>query len=329
MSDPIWGIADPGEHVAVRINGQTKITDAAPDGRWQVRLDPMEAGGPYDLTVTGNNVIAVHNVMVGEVWLASGQSNMALNTPMRRFRVQYPNVRTFKRKGWADKPAGTAFWFGAELNKALGITVGLLNQAVAGSTISQWLGPAAMSDPDPQVENLIGGLGSFGLVYNARIVPFQPYAIRGAIWWQGESNALFPTSYSHLLPALIRSWRDAWGEGDFPFFFVQLPIGGGLQTNQLPLALPANPPIDTALPTFANTFYESLAVPNTGMVISLDLPRALHPQDKQDYGLRFARLALATVYGEKDMVYSGPVFESMAREGNRLRLRFRHNTAPA
>jgi sialate O-acetylesterase len=326
MPDPIWGRAAPGEQVAVTINGQTQATAAAADGSWQLFLDPMEAGGPYDLVITGQNVIVLRHVMVGEVWLASGQSNMALSTPPRRIRELFPNVRTFKKKGWLDKPAGTAFWFGVELNRALGMTVGLLNEASAGSSISRWMGPSVTTDPDPEVRNLLETVGLFGTDYNARVSPLQPYGIRGTIWWQGESNALRPNGYSHLLPALIRSWREAWGQGDFPFFFVQLPTGGGILKDQVAAGLPPNPPSDDLLPIFANVYFQTLAVPKTGMVISVDLPRALHPHDKQDYGLRFARLTLATVYGQ-DIVYSGPVFESMTLEGNRLRLRFRANTA--
>jgi sialate O-acetylesterase len=366
MNDPVWGRALPGEQVTVsmtagsgsfckftpaNIQPQTKVTTADGSGNWRVDLDPMDAGGPYVLTVRGTNTLTVNCVVAGEVWLATGQSNMLISFPSRLQRKPYtrdqccadanPNtctdpltppclgdVRTFKKRGWTSVPAGTAFWFAAELSHRLGITVGLLNEAVGGSSISRWLAPGVANDPDPNVQTILRGLKSYGANYNALVAPLEQYAIRGNIWWQGESDAVRGNSYTYLLPALIRSWRAAWGQGDFPFYFVQLPTGGGARFDVgVVAAKPQSPPPATdRLPLLANAYFRALSLPNTGMVISVDLMRALHPPNKHEYGLRFADLALANVYGQ-NFVYSGPVLDWALREGSTLRLHFKNNTA--
>jgi sialate O-acetylesterase len=345
MPVPIWGRAGRGERVTVSVEGarpstcvdnlvpqnitsQTVITTADARGNWRVNLAPMEAGGPYVLTVTGQNTLTVRCVMVGEVWLATGQSNMAIGAPSRSVRARYRTVRAFRSRGWADRPSGTAFWFAAELSARLGVTVGVLNQAVGGTPIHRWLAPEVTHDPDPDVQAMLAGLPGFGSDYRRLVAPLRPYAIRGNIWWQGESDFDRPNKYAHLLPALIRSWRADWGQGAFPFYFVQLPTGGGARFGNAAVAgvPPGGPPATDRLPLMANAYFEALSLPNTGMVISVDLKRTLHPPNKRDYGRRFAEIALANVYKDQ-LVYSGPVLERAVREGNTLRLQFKNNTA--
>jgi len=237
----------------------------------------------------------------------------------------YPNVHTLKNNDWFDRPSLTAYWFGAELYNALGVPIGIVNEAVDGSSIFSWLGRTADLDADPAVQTILSRASSFGGLYRRKIAPLQPMAIAGVVWWQGEKDSNSPTIYTHLLPALIRSWREEWGQGTLPFLFVQLPTGGGLRSGETPSSLPSDPSRSDFQPHMRNAFFKALDLPRTGMVISTDLSGGTHPRNKHEYGKRLALLARAIAYGE-EIVYSGPIFEAMAVEGNTLRLRFRRNT---
>jgi cysteine-rich repeat protein len=251
---------------------------------------------------------------------------MVIAVPPNSIRAQYPDVRTLNKSGWLGRPAGACFWFGATLNRALGIPIGLINRAVSGSWIARWLGNTIASDPDPDVQALLSNSPGWGDLYRRKIAPLEPYAIRGVAWWQGEKDVRHPAYYRHMLPALIRSWRGEWGEGDFPFLFVQLPTGGGLKGDESPATLPNIPATRDHAPPMRDAYIQALSEPNTGLVISTDLDGGMHPRDKQDYGQRFAMVALGTVYGHS-MTFSGPVYESMQVQGDTVRIHFRQNTA--
>ncbi len=326
MAAPIWGKASVGEMVTVTVNGQQKTAIADGIGNWRVTLDPMPAGGPYVLTAQGANTVALEDVMVGEVWVCSGQSNMSIAGPPLSVRAQHPGVRGLRVYHWGDKVSSAAFWFGVGLNDRLGVTVGLINQAVDGSGIYSWLGRTVDTDVDAATRSLVLRAQGWGTRYKKKIAPLQPYAIRGVIWWQGEKDTVRPDAYAHLLPALIRSWRNEWGQGDFPFLFVQLPTGGGVKGDEVPAPQPPDPPAVRIFPRMRDAYFKALSVPNTGMVVSLDIEGGRHPPNKEEYGGRFARVALGAVYGQA-ITYSGPIFDSANLEGNRIRLRFRPNTA--
>jgi sialate O-acetylesterase len=324
---PIWGKANPGETVTVTLAFQRASTVTNGNGRWSVNLNPMGPGGPYKLRVFGvGNDLTVNDVMVGEVWVCSGQSNMRLQTSTPSTSPYF--LRTYISANWRQRVAGACYWMGDELMNQLSVPVGLINEAVDGSGIVSWLGNTISEDPDPEIQQALREVGgSFGANYRSKIVPVQPYAIRGVAWWQGEDNITAPGRYARLLPGLIRSWRREWGQGDFPFLFVQLPTGGGLRFGTTATALPSSPPSDHVIMRMRDAYFQTLFVEaNTGMVISTDLEGGIHPADKPAYGRRLARLALGRVYG-RNIIYSGPVLRYFQPEDEGLRLFFQPNTA--
>jgi sialate O-acetylesterase len=329
VTAPIWGLAAPGEVVTVTIGTQQKTATADSTGHWTVNLDPMAASGPLVLKAKGTgNTVSLQNVVVGEVWVASGQSNMVIPLVPLSVMEAHPSVRTLHHFGWTDTPSETAFWFAVELSQQLGVTVGIVNRAVSGSGIVSWLGNTVPQDPDPAVQAFFAGRTFFNTNYQIEIATLQPYAIRGVVWWQGETNYGAPGMYTTLFPALIRSWRNEWGQGDYPFLFAQVPKGGGITADDgAPDALPAQPP-----PTSVNSlmrqayFLTESALPGTGLLNTLDLPGGLHPQGKDEYGERFGLLALGSVYGQ-DISTAGPILQSACLEGNVIRLRYVNNTA--
>ncbi|GIW44637.1 MAG: hypothetical protein KatS3mg077_1919 [Candidatus Binatia bacterium] len=327
MPNPIWGEADPGETVTVLFAGQAKTTVAAPfTGRWEVQLDPLPATNEgRQLTVIGrDNALQLEDVVVGEVWLCSGQSNMVINPPTSSELASYPLVRTFKVRRWGERPAGAAFWFGVALHEHLGIPVGIINQAVGGSNIRFWFGNSIVGEAGDGLEDRIRLKGR---LYERKIEPLFPLALRGVCWWQGEADDSRPSQYAVALPALIKSWREDFGRPDLPFLFVQLPTGGGLRWGETAAPLPVVQPIQLVAPRMRDAYLKALALPGTGMVISIDLPGGTHPREKQLYGQRMASVALGTVYRSLPGNYSGPVFSHVQPEGNQLRIFFRPNTA--
>ncbi len=333
---PVWGQAKPGEKVSVTFAGRTKQAVADKDGKWKVTLDALKVGKAGKLTVSGSNPVAFSDVVVGEVWVCSGQSNMAfrlsgvVNAKTEIAAAKFPLIRTMNMRGkrppggWtvcgpqtAGGFTGTGFFFARKIHQELKVPVGLINSSVGGTPIEAWTSVAAQKklhaarSKDPKWK-LPAPNDRSGNLYRSMIAPVIPYAIRGAIWYQGERNAKATGGYEyrHQLPAMIEDWRQAWGQGDFPFGFVQLPnIGGGYG----------------GWVTIRDSMRRSLRVANTGMAVTIDTdPGSLHPKNKQDVGKRLALWALATVYGEKDLVYSGPLYKGMKNEGKTIRLSFDH-----
>jgi sialate O-acetylesterase len=531
---PVWGTARPGGEVLIRIAGQRKTALVDEDGSWHARLDPLEAGGPYELIVEGEGRLRFSDVLVGEVWLASGQSNMAmplagwgriLDFEQEIARADYPEIRLFQVerdtavRPRSDVPGGrwrpcssesvaefssTAYFFGRRLHRELGVPVGLIHSSWGGTVAEAWTGGETLTEmddfrdavqalreasdeeiadmrrvfeeamavrqtawaedaglvegepiwADPSLEDsawasmelptmwedagldgldgvvwyrrevelpegwagselrlslgtiddadetyfngvrigamdiwneprsytvpagiaragrnviavrvldnwLSGGisgephdlglegptgpmLGLAGswryrisvdsreldplppwpddpnqptVLYNAMLRPLAPYAIRGAIWYQGESNVVRAHQYRTLFPALIRDWRTTWGQGNFPFYFVQLAN-----------FLPTEPePGESDWAELREAQLMALSLPNTGMAVAIDIGNAwdIHPKNKQEVGNRLARLALNRVY-QHQVADSGPLFREMRREGTRVRLFFDH-----
>ena len=392
MPVPVWGWADAGEKVAVAIAGRTAEATAGQDGRWEVRLASLEAGGPHTLVVKGANTLTVSDVLVGEVWLASGQSNMNMPIDWGVFgkwgspecekglaEANYPKFRMFLvNKATVGKPAADAtgqwkicrgreilkwsaagYFFGRELHQKLDVPVGILKSAVGGTPIESWMSRDALVGAVPEQKEGIASWdrreASFDpaafekkladwrakaekakaegkraprrpakvtenawrptSLYNGMIDPLAPYALRGAIWYQGESNASRAMAYRATFPAMIRSWRSRWGQGDFPFLFVQLAN-----------FRPRKPePSDSAWAELREAQLMTLSVPNTAMAVIIDIGEAedVHPKNKLDVGLRLARGAMKLAYG-KDVVYSGPLFKAMKVEAGGVRLTFTH-----
>ena len=321
----IWGWADEDEKVSVTLGESSAKATANSSGKWQVKLPAMVADGKtHALKVVGNNTIELEDILVGEVWVGSGQSNM--EWPMTRTTgakeaiaaADHAHIRLFHvpkvkkpqpaRDVVADwkvctpenVPAFSAvlYYYGKKLHEELDVPVGLINSSWGGSPIEPWT---------------VGG-GKSGQMYNGMIAPLQPFAIQGAIWYQGETNVLHKNGLAYLdrMQALIEGWRTEW-QRELPFYFVQIaPWSGSYEAGQLPALWEAQ--------------VASLKIPETGMVVVTDLVdniADIHPQNKLDVGNRLAAWALAKTYG-KDVVYSGPLYKSSNVDGNKVRLEFAH-----
>ncbi|MBT4482142.1 MAG: sialate O-acetylesterase [Candidatus Latescibacteria bacterium] len=380
MKVPVWGTANPGEKITVTMNGKAARATAAKDGRWMVRLKKMSAGGPYEMTISGNNSITFTNVMVGEVWVCSGQSNMwwtvarEHDIPKEVAPTDNPNIRLFsfwspehesfgKTPVWAPCTLETipefsavAYFFGRDIQQKLGIPIGLIHTSMGGSIPEAWMTRKTL-DSEPQFGRILAYWDSLMAVhpeanqklsaylaalkkanvtgasapeepeisflsktlrlymhyptgiYEAQLRPVIPYGIRGVIWYQGESSIARAWQYRTLFPAMIGEWRRLWNQGTFPFIFVQL----------------ANYKGGVSVPELREAQLLSLSVPQTGMAVTIDIgdENNVHANNKWDVGRRLALSALNVAYG-RDIVYSGPIYKSMKKDGNSIRLRFRH-----
>lgn len=372
---PLWGWADEGESVTIEFQGQKFVTTAK-DGKWMVRLKPLKAGGPFTLTVSGKNRIEFKNVLVGEVWICGGQSNMQWrlnqsdNSEAEIASAKYPMIRLFSvpraevdapltdvKSGWKEcSPESAAtfsavgYYFGRDLHKARNVPIGLINNAVGGSPAESWTSAGVLNADDEykqfaaeypkRMEKYEEAMTKYkedaekakaenkpaprapgrpwmpsGL-YNGMLAPLAPYAIKGVIWYQGESNATRAFQYRRLFPTMIHDWRALWGQGDFPFLFVQLAAFG---PNSQKLG-----ESDWAELREAQLMTLS-ASPKTGMALAIDVGTIddIHPRNKQPVGARLALAARAVAYGEK-IVHSGPVYQSMKVEGDKAVLSFKH-----
>jgi len=386
---PVWGWADTEEEITVSIEEQQLTTKADSDGKWMVKLEPMKAGGPFELIIEGNNTIKLTNVMIGEVWICSGQSNMEWmvqhcnNADIEIADACYPKIRLFSiRNNVSPEPledceasweicrpstvggfSGTGYFFGREIMRELDVPVGLINASWGGTPAEAWISTETLtSDPDlkgiynlwkpvlreksPEIVDYYRRMGDWHedvyrivyagrhfksekppeapvkliwvptvptWVYNGMIAPLVPYAIRGVIWYQGESNAGRAYQYRKLFPALIKDWRRVWGQSDFPFLFVQ--IANYMKTDSQPQ--------ESAWAELREAQLMTLTIPNTAMAVTIDIGDSenIHPQNKQEVGRRLALGALKVAYN-KGIVHSGPLYDSMTVRDGKIRLRF-------
>ena len=407
---PVWGTARDGEKVSVTL-GDQKLTTTAANGIWRVELKPLTAGGPFTLTITGDNTVTVNNLLVGEVWVCSGQSNMewpfnrAANAAEQGPLAVYPKIRMFTvaktvsiqpltevKGSWVEcSPqsvggfSAVGYFFARDLYQKLGIPVGMIHTSWGGTPAQAWTSMEGLGkDPElkgyanaaksaldnyptevaafqprivefkaakavweetvgkPYQESLKawneetakakavghalppkpvlaskqpappeapgGGQNSECSLFNGMLNPIIPYAIKGALWYQGESNATQARLYRSLFPAMISDWRTRWSQGNFPFLFVQIAPYNGQP-----------PEIREAQMLTLGTS------PNTAMAVTTDVGQAtdIHPTQKEPVGQRLALAARALAYGEK-LEYSGPLYQSMATKGTEIALTFTH-----
>jgi sialate O-acetylesterase len=349
---PIWGWDDAGAKITVVIGSANVTATADASGKWHVQLPAMPAGGPLTMTITGTDSVTLDNILVGEVWLCSGQSNMewpvsaSTNAQEEIAAADHPQIRHIKighvpmdkpqdnvaSDGWKvctpqNVPGFTAvgYYFARHLQKELDVPVGLIGSNWGGTRIEPWTPPCGFQAV-PALKDIADNLDKFPsknadgtiniqtplALYNGMIAPLVPYGIRGAIWYQGESNNGEGLLYHEKMRALIAGWRSIWNKPEMPFYFVQLaPFHYG------------NP---TALPGIWEAQAATLCDPHTGMAVTVDISdiKDIHPRNKQDVGKRLALWALAKLHGKKDLVYSGPLYKSMAVEGNKIRIAFDH-----
>lgn len=365
----MWGNADPHEKVTVRIGGQTKTAVAGQDGKWSVTLDPLSPGDPLTLTVQGNNPNprTINDVLVGEVWLCSGQSNMALavskalNFEAEQPAASWPKIRMVtipqSSKWLVCSPetvggfSAAAYFFGREIHRKTGLPVGLLNVSSGGTPIEFWTsleaqkavpelkplfevtGQAALAstedakqaESDSKQATEVEGKQAVavqktspGLLFERKILPLVPFAIRGVIWYQGEANSytVHANLYGIQLATMIKDWRSRWGY-DFSFITVQLPDGGAPQTE----------PVQTHGRVLVREGeLKSLSLPNTGLAVTIGTgdEKSNHPRNKQEVGRRLAQWALATDYKQKDVAGSGPLPESSKVADGKVIVTFSH-----
>jgi sialate O-acetylesterase len=361
---PVWGKADPGEQVTVGFADYSGSVTADASGQWRVNLGAMPASAePRVLTVRGKNTLTFSDVLVGEVWFCSGQSNMEKPLGPRSGqkptddyeeelkRAGCPTLRLFQvpqharpkqddgTMAWfpsagdallKTKFSAAAYYFGRELERELGVPIGLIHSSFGGTRIEAWM-PAQAFDtaelrelPQQTYQAWVKGVQATEL-YQSMVTPFVPFALRGFLWYQGEANVMNAESdlYALKMRAMIETWRAAWGIADAPFYFAQLaPFFYSGQKNWVkqltPLALPA--------------IWEAQVrvlddVPFTAIIPTSDLAgngRDIHPTNKRDVGLRFARLALADTYGHV-VLAQAPRFKSFRRlEGPTIEITFDH-----
>ncbi len=392
MPVPVWGWATPGEKISVSFRDQVKSTTADPQGNWQIKLDSLDVGPASQLSVRGQNESKTFdNVLVGEVWVCSGQSNMgwtvdrSLDADLEKKTANFPEIRLFRVPNvTATEPqkdvnaqwlpctpqtvgphTAVGYFFGRELHRALGVPVGVVQTAWGGTRAEAWTSPEKMAATkelqpildswnelvdSPRAAELLKNYEKAlekwktasaaakaagkpqpkpptmpevkrdsrhhpSTLYNAMVSPLIPYAIRGAIWYQGESNASRAYQYRTLMPALIESWREAWGQGDFPFYQVQLANFKAIQSE------PGES--DWAELREAQALVKE-KLPNVDCVCITDIGAAkdIHPKDKQNVAKRLARMALHDLYGMNDLVRQGPKFQKVTFEGNKAIITF-------
>jgi sialate O-acetylesterase len=362
MPVPVWGWADPGEEVTVSIAGQTQKTTADDKGKWRVTLDPLSVGEPLKMVVEGKNRLERNDILVGEVWLCSGQSNMewpvslSTNADLEIAAANHPKIRFARVKGQGSQTpvedfegrwqvctpqsvagfSAVGYHFGRELQEQLNVPIGLIDDSWGGSACEAWIRRDRLEgnplyeaqltnwdkmaaefekDKDPNKAAQLVGNHRPANLYNARIMPVLGYAIRGAIWYQGESNAGRAFQYREMFPLMIQSWREDWKQGDFPFYWVQLADFMDEKSE----------PGDSAWAELreAQTMTQD-KLPNTGQAVIIDIGEGadIHPRNKLEVAQRLARHALANDYG-RQVVCDSPRFESMEIKDGKATLKFK------
>ena len=360
---PVWGWAEPGTKVNVEFAGQKVSTVSDGKAYWRVELSSLKANskGRIMRITSGGNELVFKDILVGEVWLCSGQSNMDytlrhvcgpsksgepyqaaadLNLKMvksfkdselRQFAISHtsmsaPQEQVSSQWTLCDKEnisnfTATGFWFAKALRERLKVPVGIIKSAWSGTAIEPWL-PIEAYESDTELKKYYKKLAARAAseksrvtaLYNGMIHPLIPYGIKGAIWYQGESNHGWPDLYEKLFTAMIKSWRQNWGQGQFPFYYVQL--AGYEKANRA-----HNWPVlcDKQRLTLKN-------LPNLGMAVTNDIgePTDIHPRNKRDVGQRLANWALVKDYGMKDVVVSGPLFTEAKRKSKGVLVQFDH-----
>jgi sialate O-acetylesterase len=346
----LWGWGEPGEKISVVTswNQNMDSTQANGNGKWQIFVQTPAAGGPFTITLKGQNKIVLENVLIGEVWICSGQSNMEMNynwgLPQMKedfASAKNPAIRFFHvTKTTADAPqencegswivcdsnsvksfSAVAYYFGRKLNEGLHVPVGLIHASWSGTPAEAWT-PDDMIYGNQVLLKASETLKSSqwwpvlpGLAYNGMIAPVTKFNIAGAIWYQGESNTGTASTYSQLLTTMIESWRKKWNK-IFPFYLVQIaPFNYG--NNQIGAELRE---AQTA----------TLSLTQTGLVVTTDLAsdtNDIHPRNKRDVGYRLANLALSKTYHVNRGEVESPVFDHMEIDGNKIILSFQHTRA--
>ena len=358
MPVPIWGWGEAGEKVTVSFAGQKKETTAGKNGAWMGKLGKLKANAsPSTLTVKGSKEIKLENILVGEVWICSGQSNMewkvsqCANPKEEIARANHPKIRLFDVPGHTVHPlpqregkgewkvcssqsvpgfSAAGYYFGRRLHLSLGVPIGLIGSNWGGTRIEPWttldgfksvpeLSEQAKSVAAYTQETQVKG-GSPSAIYNSMVHPLTPYALRGAIWYQGESNGAEGVTYYQKKHALVKGWRKAFQNPNLGFYWVQLCNWKEPGTN---------PGGGDGWAKLREAQTQALDLKRTGMAVIIDLadahnPGDIHPKNKQDVGGRLARWALHQTYEMDALVPSGPLYTSHEIKGRKVHLSFKN-----
>jgi sialate O-acetylesterase len=382
QKNKVWGTAAANATVTVTIDKQQHAVTADGQGNWQALLDPLPSGGPYTLMVREGNEIRIDDVLVGEVWICSGQSNMqwsvnVSNDPdLERAAAKFPKIRmiNFPQVGrqepiWSHDErtwqvcapetvggwSAVGYFFARQLHQTLDVPVGMINNAWGGSACEAWINRdvlAGNGEFQPlldrwaqmektfdelsqvgdlgeeqkkqltQLTNLMRGNARPGNIYNGVLKSHLGYGIRGAIWYQGESNVSRAYQYRTLFPLMIQNWREEWGQGDFPFYWVQL----------ADFRREKQEPVDSAWAELREAQTMTMKkLPNTGEAVIIDIGEGkdIHPRNKVDVGRRLARWALAETYKLPGIVCRSPLYKSMEIQDGKAVLTFENVSANA
>ncbi len=344
----IWGWGAPEGKVMVKTGWSTGVeqTIADTNGNWKVHIETPVAGGEYEIVIISDTTIVLENILIGEVWVCGGQSNMEM--PVKGFLSEpvkgsnntiihsdNENIRFFKvKKEMSITPlknvegewvvasprevaefSATGYFFGKYLQKVIQVPIGLIQTCWGGTKAEAWIDRLTLDSAFPEFdlnlnkENI--NKNSPSVLYNAMINPIINYGIKGIIWYQGEANRNNPEQYKCLLPSLIKSWRSLWNQGLFPFYFVQIaPYKYDSTVNSALIR-------EAQLKTMLNTA-------NTGMVVTMDIGNygTIHPPEKEEVGERLAYWALAKTYKIEGIGYCGPVYTSMEVQDDKAILSF-------
>ncbi len=373
MPIKVWGWTNPGQEVSVELAGKSVSAKANSDGRFDVSLPEMPAGGPHTMTIRADDTITFEDVLVGEVWICSGQSNMqwnvnnSTNPDLERLTAKYPGIRmiNFPQVGTQEPIlthdrqwmlcnsetvgnfSAVGYFFARQLHKTIDVPVGMINNAWGGSACEAWINRDVLNADElykPLMDRWAGLEKQFadlsaktnlsedekktlqGLtnqmkgnsrpanIYNGVLKSHLGYTIRGAIWYQGESNAGRAYQYRDLFPLMISNWRQEWGQGDFPFYWVQLA--------DFKVEKPEPAESDWAELREAQTMTMS-RLPHTGEAVIIDIGEGkdIHPKNKVDVGKRLARWALANEYGV-NVPFHSPQYKSMEKQDGKIILSF-------
>jgi sialate O-acetylesterase len=374
MAVPVWGWASPGEKLSVKGSWPKAVmvrATADQDGKWNLAIATPAAGGPYQIVIGGDDTVVLKGVLIGEVWVCSGQSNMQMSlqgsddSPVKDAKKEiagayHPSIRFFTVNrclsytpqsdlggSWSSCTPGSAasfsavaYFFGRALAQKLKVPIGLISSNWGGTVAEAWTSgdalrklhdfDAALKKADSVRQQFAGDkhydimsvkpVGALdyspntpSVLYNAMIAPLIPFAIRGVIWYQGESNVGRAAQYEKLFPLMITDWRTRWKEGDFPFYFVQIAPFRYLGDSTDAAAL-------------RDAQRKTMTLPNTGMAVTSDIGNNdnIHPANKQEVGQRLALWALARTYGKKGFDYSGPLYKNVQVQGHGLLVSFTH-----
>jgi sialate O-acetylesterase len=347
----IWGKAAVHKTVSITTSWNKKKYSVHSDkqGNWKTKISTPSAGGPYTITFSDGESLTLQNILIGEVWVCSGQSNMEM--PVEGFKNQpilhsndilmeadNPQIRLFrleraasttplkdcKTSSWQESNPETVKKFSALgyqyaklLQGRLKVPVGIIGTYWGGTMVEAWMSENSLQAfPQIRVPKDTAGTGKNtpAVLFNAMINPLVGYGIKGVIWYQGEQNRVNPGIYDQLLPAMVKEWRTLWKQGEWPFYYVQI------------APYRYNDKLGPAAPVREAQLKAMNQIPNSGMVVTMDVgeEKLIHPSDKTTISKRLAYWALSNTYGRKGLAYASPVYQSMKITGDTVTIRFDH-----